>query len=151
MTQPRTSFWVPGFLLLLAVGCSVRDTARGRKADTLPALTEAEAADISGAEPPRVTVAVLGDSITDGGEWAEEGMREELKHYTHIVLIQTLIGDAAALRERAKKNAHFFGKDFEEVLVELDLIERLVHGPHSAPDFVVVPPGERVSQDPFLE
>ncbi len=37
--------------------------------------------------------------------WA---MKEELKHYTHIALINTDIGDLGPLRERAMENAHFF-------------------------------------------
>jgi acyl-CoA thioesterase-1 len=66
MTRSRISFWTPGFLLFLAVGCSVRDAACGAPQDTAPMISEAEKAAVLGTEPPRVQIAVLGDSITAG-------------------------------------------------------------------------------------
>jgi len=66
MTRSRISVWAPGLLLLLAVGCSVRDAACGRAPENLPPLTEAEQAALDGEAPPRVAVAILGDSITAG-------------------------------------------------------------------------------------
>ncbi len=66
MTHTRPSLWIPGFLLFLAVGCSVREAACGRDPDTLPPLTEAEAAVLAGEAPPHIQVTVLGDSIAAG-------------------------------------------------------------------------------------
>jgi acyl-CoA thioesterase-1 len=66
MTRSRISVWSPGVLLLLAVGCSVRDAACGRRLKAPTVLSESEQAAATGAELPRVQIAVLGDSITAG-------------------------------------------------------------------------------------
>jgi acyl-CoA thioesterase-1 len=66
MTRPRFSFWGSAFLLLFAVGCSVRDAACGRPLDKEPVITEEERAAATGVEAPRVEIAILGDSITAG-------------------------------------------------------------------------------------
>lgn len=56
----------PALLLLLAVGCSVREAACGRPLPSPAALSEAEQAAAKGTEAPRVQIAVLGDSVTAG-------------------------------------------------------------------------------------
>jgi len=66
MTRTRPSFWAPAFLLLLAMGCSVRDAACGRTPETPPVITEAEEAALTGVEAPRVQIAILGDSLAAG-------------------------------------------------------------------------------------
>ena len=66
MTRPRVSFWGSALLLLVAVGCSVRDAACGRQVATEPVISEADRAALSGTEAPRVQIAVLGDSLTAG-------------------------------------------------------------------------------------
>ncbi|MCR4373360.1 MAG: arylesterase [Acidobacteria bacterium] len=66
MTRPRLSFWGSALLLLLAVGCSVRDAACGRQVATEPAISEADRAALTGTEAPRVQIAVLGDSLAAG-------------------------------------------------------------------------------------
>ncbi len=66
MTRPRVSFWGSALLLLLAVGCSVRDAACGRRVDTEPVISETDRAALTGTEAPRVPIAVLGDSLTAG-------------------------------------------------------------------------------------
>jgi len=66
MTRPRVSFWGSALLLLLAVGCSVRDAACGRRVDTEPVISETDRAALTGTEAPRVQIAVLGDSLTAG-------------------------------------------------------------------------------------
>jgi acyl-CoA thioesterase-1 len=66
MTRPRFSFWGSAFLLLFAVGCSVRDAACGRPLDKEPVITEAERAAVTGVEAPKVEIAILGDSIAAG-------------------------------------------------------------------------------------
>jgi len=66
MTRSRVSFLGSGVLLLLAMGCSVRDAACGRQLKEPTVLTEAEQAAATGAEPPQVQIAVLGDSLAAG-------------------------------------------------------------------------------------
>ncbi len=66
MTRSRVSLLGSSVLLLLAVGCSVRDAACGRQLKEPTVLTEAEQAAATGAEPPRLQIAVLGDSLTAG-------------------------------------------------------------------------------------
>jgi acyl-CoA thioesterase-1 len=55
----------PALLLLLAVGCSVRETACAKPLETT-VLSESEQAAAKGTELPRVQIAVLGDSVTAG-------------------------------------------------------------------------------------
>lgn len=83
----------------------------------------------------------------DDAEWA---LHEELKHYTHITLIDTGTGDIEALRSRALENTRFLNKEYEEVRGTGAFFERMVRGPYDDGDFLVVEPGETVVQDTFL-
>ncbi len=85
-----------------------------------------------------------------GRETAEWGIREELKHYTHIVFINTGAGDIDFLRDRARKNAAFLKKEFEEVAGSMDYFQKILFGPNEPPDFVCIPPGEKIAARPFL-
>jgi hypothetical protein len=82
------------------------------------------------------------------GKWI---MEEELKHYTHIVLIDTGLGDLERLRERARKNARCLGKRYDEIKGSLEYFRKLVHGPFGEEDFVFVDPGGKVTQDMFFK
>jgi len=62
----RLPSWSAALLLLLAVGCSVRDAACGKPLETPTVLSESEQAAAKGIELPRVQIAVLGDSLTAG-------------------------------------------------------------------------------------
>ena len=62
-------------------------------------------------------------------------MEEELKHYTHIVLINTGVGHLEKPRERAIENARFFKKQYEEIQGNLDYFRKLVEGPYTDHDF----------------
>lgn len=66
MSRSRLSIWSPALLLLLAVGCSVREAACGKPLPVPTALSESEQAAAKGTEMPRVQIAVLGDSLTAG-------------------------------------------------------------------------------------
>lgn len=85
-----------------------------------------------------------------GRKTAEWGIREELKHYTHIVFINTGTGNIALLRERAQRNAAFLEKEFEEMTGSTRYFQKILSGPYEPPDFVCIPPGEKVSARPFL-
>jgi len=86
-----------------------------------------------------------------GRETAEWVMKEELKHYTHIVLIDTGVADIAPLRERALENARFFGMAFVEVEGKsLEYFVKLIQGPYDAKDFILLKPGQAVTQEMFI-
>jgi len=78
-------------------------------------------------------------------------MEEELKHYTHIVLINTGVGHLEKPRERAIENARFFKKQYEEIQGNLDYFRKLIEGPYTEQDFFSLPPCQAVTQDMFLE
>jgi hypothetical protein len=86
-----------------------------------------------------------------GEETSKWVMDEEIKHYTHIVLIDMGIGDLGPLRERAKENARFFNKEYEEIKGSLAYLEKLVEGPYTEQDFFLVRPGEQVTQELYLD
>ena len=87
-----------------------------------------------------------------GREEAEWAAREELKHYTHIILINTQnSGDQADLKQRALANARFFGKKFEAQTGTGAYFRKMLFGPYGGQDFVIFPPGETIVQKPFLD
>lgn len=77
-------------------------------------------------------------------------MEEELKHYTHIALIDTGVGELGPLRQRAKENARIFKKEYEEIKGSLEYFVKLIRGPYSAGDFFMVGPSQQVTQKMFL-
>ncbi len=85
-----------------------------------------------------------------GREIAEWGIREELKHYTHIVLIDTGTKDIERLRQRAIGNAVFLEKSYDEVRGTSGYLSRILYGPYDQQDFLILKPGETVSQRSFL-
>ena len=85
-----------------------------------------------------------------GRELAVWGMREELKNYSHIAYVETDAGEAGILRRRARENAIFFEKIFEDIRGSLGFFERLVNGPYLEPDFLVLAPGEGVRMEMFF-
>lgn len=85
-----------------------------------------------------------------GREMAEWGAKEELRHYSHFVLIDTGVGDLEALRERAMENARFFGKEYMEVRGDLSYLERILFGPYDGRSFYLLEPGDTVQQRWFL-
>lgn len=81
---------------------------------------------------------------------AEWGIREELKHYTKITLIDTGVAPIEPLRERAMENARYLNKIYEEITGKQDLFRKILYGPYNTEDFFCYPPGDRVKQKPFL-
>ncbi len=84
-----------------------------------------------------------------GREMAVWAMKEELKHYTHISLINTGIGDLEPLRKRAMENARFFDKKYKEVKGNLTYFRKLIYGPYED-DFFFIDPGQKIAQEVFL-
>jgi hypothetical protein len=78
-------------------------------------------------------------------------MEEELKHYTHIALINAGVGDLTPLRQRALENARVFKKEYEEIQGSLDYFKRIIRGPYSSEYFFNLKPGEQVTQRMYLE
>lgn len=85
-----------------------------------------------------------------GRETAEWGMKEELKHYSHFVLINTGVGDLDRMRRQTLENAKFFGKEYEEVPGNLALLRRMIMEPLRDNDFIFIDPGGSVRQNMFL-
>lgn len=86
-----------------------------------------------------------------GQETAQWVMEEELKHYTHIALINSGVGDLQRLRARAMANAEHFGKQYEELEGDLSYLRKLLEGPYTEEDFFFIRPGEKVTQERYLE
>ena len=77
-------------------------------------------------------------------------MEEELKHYTHIALIDTGAGDIEALRGRALENCHVLKKEYLEIKDSLDYFHNLIYGPYSDNEFLTIPPNGEVTEEMFL-
>ncbi|MBU0545361.1 MAG: DUF1638 domain-containing protein, partial [Proteobacteria bacterium] len=85
-----------------------------------------------------------------GRETAEWGMKEELKHYSHFVLINTGVGDLDRMRRQTLENAKFFGKEYEEIPGSLALLRKMIMEPLRNKDFIFIEPGGSIRQNMFL-
>ena len=86
-----------------------------------------------------------------GEETSEWAMKEELKHYTHIVLIDTGHTDIRPLRSIGRENASYFGLEYLEIPGKsLEFFNSLIKGPYDDETFIVLKPGEQVEQNLFL-
>ena len=86
-----------------------------------------------------------------GPETAEWVKREELKHYTHIVLIDTGVADLEPMRKIARENASFFKMEYVEIEGRsLEYFNKLVKGPYPTEEFIFLDPGEAVTQEMFF-
>ena len=85
-----------------------------------------------------------------GRETALWVMEEEFRHYTHISLIDTGVGDIAPLRARAMENAAFMKKQYSEIPGSLDYFRELVRGPYSEEKFLRLRQGEKFTQEMFF-
>jgi hypothetical protein len=82
-----------------------------------------------------------------GRETAQWVIEEELKHYTHIALIDTGVGEMAPLRARAMENASVLKKLYEEIPGNLEYFRELLHGPYSEEKFLHLKAGEKFTQE----
>ena len=82
-----------------------------------------------------------------GRETARWVIEEELKHYTHIALIDTGVVEMAPLRARAMENAAVLKKQYEEIPGSLDYFRELLRGPYSEGKFLRLRPGEKFTQE----
>ena len=82
-----------------------------------------------------------------GRETARWIIEEELKHYTHIALIDTGVEEMAPLRARAMENAAVLKKQYEEIPGSLDYFRELLRGPYTEEKFLRLRPGEKFTQE----
>jgi hypothetical protein len=82
-----------------------------------------------------------------GRETAQWVVEEELKHYTHIALIDTGVAEIAPLRARAMENAAVLKKRYEEIPGNLDYFRELLRGPYPDEKFLRLGPGEKFTQE----
>jgi hypothetical protein len=85
-----------------------------------------------------------------GKETAEWVIREELKNYTRIALVESELGMGDAHRKHAQENARFLNLRYEEIKGSLDFFRKILRGPWDK-DFVRLKPGEEATQEMFLE
>lgn len=85
-----------------------------------------------------------------GKETAEWAIKEELKNYTRIALVESELGVSETHRKHARENARFLNLRYEEIKGSLDFFRKIIHGPWDK-DFVVLKPGEEATQEIFLE
>ncbi|MBU0456424.1 MAG: DUF1638 domain-containing protein [Gammaproteobacteria bacterium] len=85
-----------------------------------------------------------------GRETAKWGMKEELKNYSHFVLINTGVGDLDRMRRQTLENAKFFCKEYEEIPGSLALLRKMIMEPLHDDDFIFIEPGGSIRQNMFL-
>jgi hypothetical protein len=81
-----------------------------------------------------------------GEEMALWAIRESLKNYTHIALINSGMREIEALRLRARQNAEFLNMAYIEVAGNLSYFEKIIRGPYPTEDFLHLQPGEMITQ-----
>lgn len=85
-----------------------------------------------------------------GKDMALWGIKQELAHYSHFVLLLNGIGDREHLQDRARENADFFDKKIIIQQRDLSFFQHLVCGPYPAEKFIRLLPGATVRQEMFL-
>jgi hypothetical protein len=86
-----------------------------------------------------------------GREMAIWAMKEELKHYTRIALINTGVAEIEPLRERAQENAKFFNMNYQEIEGKsLEYFVKLMDGPYLDTEFLRLKPREVVTQEMYM-
>lgn len=86
-----------------------------------------------------------------GQETANWVMEEQFKNYTHVVLINTGVGELGPLQERALENARFLKKKYDEIQGSLEYFEKLIRGSSEEKDFIFIEPDKTINQDMFLQ
>jgi hypothetical protein len=82
-------------------------------------------------------------------ETAEWAIKEELKNYTRIALVDIGADLSEIHREHARENARFLHLRFEEISGSLAFFEKMLRGWWKE-DFITIKPGEEVTLDLFL-
>ena len=85
-----------------------------------------------------------------GWETADWVIKEEFKNYTRLALITTGAYDPAQYRKYAQINATFLGVKYEEIAGSLALFEKMMKGEWRDNGFIILKPGEEITQNMFL-
>lgn len=85
-----------------------------------------------------------------GWETALRAIREGLKNYTRIALINSGMPEIETVRIRAQENAAFFGLAYREFAGNLSYFEKIVRRPFPAADFLHLPPGGTITQSLYF-
>ena len=85
-----------------------------------------------------------------GSEVALWAIRESLKNYTHIALINSGMPEIEALRRRALENAEFLNMAYIEFEENLSYFEKIIRGPYKAEEFLHLQPGETITQSQYF-
>ncbi len=84
-----------------------------------------------------------------GKETAEWVIREELKNYTRIALVEGGLQLTESHREHARENARFLNLKYEEIKGSLEFFERMLKGAWEK-GFLILNPGEEITQEMFF-
>ncbi len=85
-----------------------------------------------------------------GRERADRLIRIMLAHYTRLALINTGQYELEKYREYTRQTAEQFGLRYEEIPGSTALIRKMLYGPWTRDEFVVVPPGATVRYEDFF-
>lgn len=85
-----------------------------------------------------------------GEEKALWAIRESLKNYTHIALINTGMPEIETLRRRAQENAAFFNLAYIEHHGTSSCFENMISGSLQGDDFLKLEPGETIAQSLYF-
>ncbi len=85
-----------------------------------------------------------------GAGTAEWVMQEAFKNYTRVALIDTGAYDPGQYRAYAQTNADFLKVKYEEIEGSLELFHELMPGRWDNGRFIVIPPGEEITQGMFF-
>lgn len=83
-------------------------------------------------------------------ETAEWVIREELKNYTRIALVDMGADLSETHREHAMENAKFLHLRYEEIKGSLEFFEKMLRGMWDK-DFIILRPGEEIAQELFFD
>jgi hypothetical protein len=86
-----------------------------------------------------------------GERLAWKGMRLEIANYKYLCFVDNGVGDREYMRERIKKCAEAFDKEYMELKADLDFFRRLIEGPRDEEEIVTLGPGEAIREDFFHE
>lgn len=84
-----------------------------------------------------------------GQETAEWAIKEQLKNYTRIALVNMGANLSEDHREHARENARFLHLRYEEMAGSLAFFEKMLQGWWDE-EFIILKPGEEVTQALFL-
>ncbi len=85
-----------------------------------------------------------------GKETAEWAIKEELKNYTRIALVESELGVSESHRQHARENARFLKLKYEEIRGSLEFFRKMIQGPWDG-DFIVLKSGEEATQEVFFD